>query len=117
VSVLKVMTSTNFDIKSEIKSWLKAALKKESLTDIVVNEVEKDYGYMGDIVFASVSGKTEDQSTKDYEKMYKWFEFIRMKCLCTITYFLIFSNFKKKKGSRTLLTVCPNATELSREKT
>jgi hypothetical protein len=31
---------------------------------------------MGDIVFASVSGKTEDQSTKDYEKMYKWFEFI-----------------------------------------
>jgi hypothetical protein len=40
VSVLKVMTSTNFDIKSEIKTWLKAALKKETLTDIVVNEVE-----------------------------------------------------------------------------
>jgi hypothetical protein len=74
VSVLKVMASTNFDIKSEIKSWLKVALKKENLTDIVVNEVgtsEKGDGYMGDIVFVSVSGKTDDQSTKDYDLVLK----------------------------------------------
>jgi thiamine kinase-like enzyme len=74
VSVSKAMASPKSDIKSEIKSWLKVALKKENLTDIVVNEVgttEKGDGYMGDIIFASVSGKTEGQSTKDFDLVLK----------------------------------------------
>jgi hypothetical protein len=74
VIVSKAMASPNSDIKSEIKSWLKVALKKENLRDIAVNEIgtsEKGDGYMGDIIFASVSGKTEDQSTKEYDLVLK----------------------------------------------
>jgi thiamine kinase-like enzyme len=74
VIVSNAMASPNSDIKSEIKSWLKVSLKKENLTDIAANEIgtsEKGDGYMGDIIFASVSGKTEDQSTKEYDLVLK----------------------------------------------
>ncbi|KAJ3638293.1 hypothetical protein MTP99_001680 [Tenebrio molitor] len=68
------MATLNVDARSEIESWLKTVLEKENLKCISVADLgtsEVGDGYLGDIVFASVSGKTEDGSAKEYNFVLK----------------------------------------------
>ncbi|RZC34137.1 EcKinase domain containing protein, partial [Asbolus verrucosus] len=62
------------EIESEIKSWLQIALTEDNLKELsvkVLGNSEKGDGYMGDIVFAFVSGVTENGSTKEYNLVLK----------------------------------------------
>jgi hypothetical protein len=74
VSSVKIMATLNVDARSEIESWLKTVLEKENMKCISVADLgtsEVGDGYLGDIVFASVSGKTEDGSAKEYNFVLK----------------------------------------------
>ncbi|KAJ3666238.1 hypothetical protein Zmor_001691 [Zophobas morio] len=60
--------------ENEIRSWLKFALKDENLKDISVKiqgNSEKGDGYMGDIVFVSAEGITDNQASKKYDLVLK----------------------------------------------
>jgi thiamine kinase-like enzyme len=71
---VRIMATSTADSKNEIKSWLKTVLEKENLKDISVDDLAtpgKGDGYLGDIVFASVSGRTQEESTKIYDLVLK----------------------------------------------
>ena len=68
------MASTNNTSENEIRSWLEVALKDENFKDISVKiqgNSEKGDGYMGDIIFVSVEGTTDNQSSKKYDLVLK----------------------------------------------
>jgi hypothetical protein len=59
---------------SEIKSWLLKVLKNDDLQDLSVNILgnsEKGDGYMGDVVFVNATGKTKENSSKEYNLVLK----------------------------------------------
>jgi thiamine kinase-like enzyme len=71
---VRIMATSIVDSKNEIKSWLKTVLEKENLKDISIDDLAtpgKGDGYLGDIVFASVSGRTQEESTKIYDLVLK----------------------------------------------
>ncbi|CAH1365423.1 unnamed protein product [Tenebrio molitor] len=60
--------------EDEIKSWLKCALAKENLVDFTVTRTgnsEKGDGYMGEVVFVTVSGLTKNNSSQVYHLVLK----------------------------------------------
>jgi thiamine kinase-like enzyme len=60
--------------KNEIKAILETCLSNENVTDICVDIIgnsEKGDGYMGDIIFVRVTGKTKDGSVKEYNLVVK----------------------------------------------
>jgi thiamine kinase-like enzyme len=60
--------------ESEIKSILQTCLSQENLTEMCVNitgNTEKGDGYVGDIIFVHVTGKTKDSFPKDYDLVVK----------------------------------------------
>ncbi|XP_063932793.1 uncharacterized protein LOC135144665 isoform X2 [Zophobas morio] len=68
------MASTNSTSENEVRSWLKNVLKDENFKDIQVKiqgNSEKGDGYMGDIVFVSVEGIIDSQSSKKYDLVLK----------------------------------------------
>jgi hypothetical protein len=60
--------------ESEIKSILQTCLSQENLTEMCVNitgNTEKGDGYVGDIIFVHVTGKTKDSFPKEYDLVVK----------------------------------------------
>jgi hypothetical protein len=68
------MNTVSNSAEDEIKSWLKCALAKENLVDFTVSRTgnsEKGDGYMGDIVFVTVSALTTNNCPKVYHLVLK----------------------------------------------
>jgi hypothetical protein len=77
--------------KNEIKAILETCLSNENVTDICVDIIgnsEKGDGYMGDIIFVRVTGKTKDGSVKEYNLVVK-----EMKFIFTPLYYQLIPNF------------------------
>ena len=68
------MASTHCTSENEIRLWLKTVLRGENLNDLQVKiqgNSEQGDGYMGDIVFVSAEGTTDNQLRKKYNLVLK----------------------------------------------